>query len=489
VVRKRRIRSRADWLRKLHAIFRGGRLEGAEKSRIAAGEGERAAALAPRAPSFGEAFRYWLRLGFINFGGPTGQIATMHEDLVENRRWISNERFLHALNYCMLLPGPEAQQLAVYIGWLLHRARGGLVAGTLFILPGFTCILALSWIYAAHGEVPQVAAVFYGLRAAVIGIVAAATIRIGSSALKNRVSYAIAALAFVGTFFFKVPFPFLVIGAATVGFLGSGFWPGAFAGVRRHGAGSPAVIRDDGPSAEHTRPTLGRAARVLAVGLLCWWGPLAAVLVLRGRQDVLSEEAVFFSKAAMITFGGAYAVLAYINQAAVEVYRWITWDQAVTGLGLAESTPGPLIMVTEFVGFLGAYQRPGGLEPWVAGVLGATVTTWATFAPCFLWIFLGAPFIEVLRGNRKLDAALSAITAAVVGVILSLAVWFGIKTLFARHITEKIFGLELPVLSSLDPFAFLLALVVFFGVWRLRWKIVPVVLASAGVGLVWKTVF
>ncbi len=446
--------------------------------------------------TFREAFFFWLKLGFINFGGPTGQIALMHQELVDRRRWISNDRFLHALNYCMLLPGPEAQQLAIYVGWLLHRTLGGLVAGTLFIVPGFLCILALSWLYAVHGTVAWVAAIFLGLRAAVIAIVAAAVIRIGSKALKNHVMVSIAGAAFVAIFFFRVPFPLIVVGAGVLGFLGGLRWPATFATIKGHGVegkdgGADSAIRDDAPSAEHTRPRLGRTLRVLAAGLAAWWGPLGAVVAIRGWNDTLSREALFFSKAAMFTFGGAYAVLVYINQAAVETYGWLERGQMIAGLGLAESTPGPLIMVTEFVGFLGAFGHAGGLDPVLAGILGALVTTWATFAPCFLWIFLGAPFIEHLRGNRHLGAALSTITAAVVGVVLNLAVVLGIHTLFRVVNQESLLGLSLPVpaIGSFDPFAFILAGVAFLGMWRWRWGIIPVVLASAGAGWLYSVLF
>ena len=296
--------------------------------------------------AFPEAFLFWRKLGFINFGGPTGQIAIMHQELVERRRWISEERFLHALNYCMLLPGPEAQQLAIYVGWLLHGAAGGLAAGTFFILPAFFVILGLSWVYAVHGNVEWVAALFHGLRAGVIAIVAAAVIRIASKALRRRGAVALAGAAFVAIFFLRVPFPAIVGGAALLGLLAARAWPEERGGT---GAAPPdrgAVIRDDAPPPEHARPTLRRSLKVLALGLAAWWGPLLAVIAWRGEADVLSREAVFFSKAAMVTFGGAYAVLAYINQAAVQEYGWLAQGQMLDGLGLAESTPGPLIMVS-----------------------------------------------------------------------------------------------------------------------------------------------
>ena len=441
------------------------------------------------AVSFSDAFRFWLKLGFINFGGPTGQIAIMHQELVERRRWISNDRFLHALSYCMLLPGPEAQQLAIYVGWLLHRTIGGLAAGIFFVLPAYFVLLALSWLYAVHGKIAWVAAIFFGLRAAVIAIVAAAVIRIGRTALRNRLMLGIAAVAFVAMFFFKVSFPVVIIAAGALGLIGARLWPKTFLAAHPHEAlpaQDQAVIRDDMPPAEHTRPTLRRTAAVLVVGLLAWWGPLLAVATWRGWHDVLAQEGVFFSKAAMVTFGGAYAVLAYIAQAAVQQFRWLAPGEMLDGLGLAESTPGPLILVTQFVGFMGAFRNPGGLDPVVAGVLGATVTVWATFAPCFLWIFLGAPFIERQRGNVFLGAALSAITAAVVGVILNLAVSFGLQTLF-RTVTEvTALGIVVPVprLTTVDPIALLLAAVAFVGMWRFRWGIVPVVGGSAAAGLV-----
>jgi len=441
-----------------------------------------------RQVGFWEAFRFWLRLGFINFGGPTGQIAVMHHELVERRRWISNERFLHALSYSMLLPGPEATQLATYIGWLLHRTAGGLVAGVFFVLPAVFIMLGLSWLYAVHGEIFWVAAIFYGLRAGVIAIVAAAVLRIGGRALRTPAMLVIAAAAFVALFAFQVPFPAIVIGAGLVGLAGGRWRPQMF------GAAPPdtvfslkdaPVIRDDLPPPEHTRPSARRAVLTLAVSLAVWWIPLMAVAVWRGADDALTREALFFSKAALVTFGGAYAVLVYFAQAAVQQYGWLTPGEMLDGLGLAESTPGPLIMVTQFVGFLGAFRHPGGLDPVLAGTLGALVTVWATFVPSFLFIFLGAPYVERLRGNVTLGTALAAITAAVVGVILNLALWFGLHTLFATVRETAVLGMTLPVprLSTLDRAALLLAVAAFAALWRFRVGIVPVVLGSAVVGL------
>ncbi len=439
-----------------------------------------------------EAFRYWAKLGFINFGGPAGQIAIMHDELVDKKRWISNTRFLHALNYCMLLPGPEAQQLAIYIGWLLNGTVGGIAAGVLFVLPAFFLILGLSWTYAVHGDVAWIAAVFYGLQAAVIALVAAAVIRVGSKALRNPLLVAIAAAAFVAIFFLKVPFPLIVIGAGLVGLVGSRVAPDQFQ-PQAHGGGDETDDSIIGDAIDTASPKASwrRTLRVLAVGLAVWWAPLLAVIAIRGTDDTLSQEAVFFSQAAMVTFGGAYAVLAYINQAAVQHFGWLEPGQMVTGLGLAESTPGPLIMVTEFVGFLGAYRFPGGLDPVAAGILGATVTVWATFAPCFLWIFLGAPFIEQLRGNRALNGALSAVTAAVVGVILNLALTFTIVALFASVRVGELANVTFPVPAwqSIDPFALLLAIAGFIALWRLKVGVVWVIAGSAVAGLVYTSLF
>ena len=436
--------------------------------------------------SFREAARFWVKLGFINFGGPTGQIAIMHEELVDRRRWISNRRFLHALNYCMLLPGPEAQQLAIYVGWLLHKVRGGLVAGIAFIAPAFFLLLGLSWTFAVHGDVPVVAGVFSGLQAAVVGIVTAAVIRIGKRAVRNGVLISIAALAFAAIFFAHIPFPAIVVAAGVVGFVGGRIRPGLFLLPEEHEGDAGTAISDDVSSGEHTRPSAARSLRVLATGLAIWILPLLAVSLLGSTPEVIGQEALFFSQAALVTFGGAYAVLGYINQAAVQTYGWLLPGQMVTGLGLAESTPGPLIMVAEFVGFMGAYRNPGGLDPVLAGVIGATVTTWATFAPCFLWIFLGAPYIERLRDNRALTTTLSAITAAVVGVILNLAVTFGIQTLFDRVRTGEILGGPVPVpsLPSVDPFAVAVAAVSFVALWRFRVNILWVVGLSALAGVI-----
>ncbi|MGI8774841.1 MAG: chromate efflux transporter [Actinomycetota bacterium] len=436
---------------------------------------------------FRDAFRWWLKLGFINFGGPAGQISVMHDELVDRRRWISDNRFLHALNYCMLLPGPEAQQLAIYIGWLLNGTIGGIVAGVLFVLPGFFLILGLSWTYAVHGDIEWVAAIFYGLEAAVVAIVAAAVIRLGSKALKNPFAYVIAAAAFVAIFALHVPFPVVVIGAGVVGFVASRVSVGLVPPVAPGGSDeNEAVIGD--AAVHEARPGIGRAAKVVAVGLTVWLVPLLAVAAVRGADDTLTQQATFFSKAAMVTFGGAYAVLAYINQAAVETYGWLEPGQMVTGLGLAESTPGPLIMVTEFVGYLAAFRFPGGLDPVAAGVLGAMVATWATFAPCFLWIFLGAPYIESLRGNRSLNAALSALTAAVVGVVLNLAVTFAIFALFEEVVQSRILRMSFPrpLVGTVDPFAIAVAAVAFVGLWRYRWSVLWVVFGSAAAGLVYR---
>ena len=438
--------------------------------------------------AFGEAARYWLKLGFINFGGPAGQIAIMHDELVDKKRWISNDRFLHALNYCMLLPGPEAQQLAIYIGWLLNGTWGGIVAGVLFVLPAFFLIMGLTWTYAVHGDIGWVAAIFYGLRGAVIGIVLAAVIRVGSKALKNPIMVVIAAVAFAAIFFVKVPFPLIIAAAALIGIFGERWRPELFPPADMHASAD----QDDVLIADHHAAVLTgtrfRSLKVVLVGVAVWWIPLLLVMWWRGTDDTLSKEALFFSQTAMVTFGGAYAVLSYINQAAVQTFGWLDPGQMVTGLGLAESTPGPLIMVTQFVGFLGAYRFPGDLDPVVAGVIGATVTVWATFAPCFLWIFFGAPYIERLRGNAALNAALGAVTAAVVGVILNLAVTFGIAALFSDVSRGEFLGFTFPApaISSIDLFSVALACIAFVGLWRRKWNVVLVVAASALAGLVYR---
>jgi chromate transporter len=451
---------------------------------------ERAGPGSAHGVSFREAARFWIKLGFINFGGPAGQIAIMHEELVERRRWVSNGRYLHALNFCMLLPGPEAQQLAIYVGWLLHRIRGGLLAGIAFIAPSFVLMLVLSWIYVVHGDVPWIAAILAGLGAAVIGIVATATIRIGRKALANGLMVGVAIAAFLGIFLLHVPFPLIVLGALAIGFVGGGIRPDLFrVGIGEELEHNEAIaIRDDVDPPPHARPSHRRSVVVLVIGLAVWLVPIALVAAWRGPGDTLTEMGWFFSRAALVTFGGAYAVLAYVNVAAVSTYGWLLPGQMVVGLGLAETTPGPLIMVVEFVGFVGAYQSPGDLDPLVAGMLGAIVVTWATFAPCFLWIFLGAPYVEGLRGDRRLASALETVTAAVVGVIASLALTFAISTLFEQVRYPWVAGgpVPWPVWSSIDPFAVIVAVVSFIGLWRFRWKVLPVVLGSALAGLVVK---
>ena len=426
-----------------------------------------------RAPSFGEAFRFWLKLGFISFGGPTGQIAIMQTELVEKKKWISQSRFLHALNFCMLLPGPEAIQLAIYIGWLLHKIWGGVVAGALFVIPSIFVLWTLSYIYAAFGNLPWIAAIFYGLKPAVTAIVLVAVIRIGRKALKNEVMWVLAALAFVAIYFFKLPFPAIVLGAGAVGFVGGIFWKSKFETSSRHDADTTlSVISDEQESPPHTRPNFARAVRASIVCLTLWLAPTIVAGMLRGWDSTLFKEGLFFSKAAVVTFGGAYAVLPYVAQQALFHYGWLKPGQMMDGLGLAETTPGPLIMVLQFVGFIGAWQHPEGLPPLMAATLGALLTTWATFTPCFLWIFVGGPHIEQLRGNEKLTSALSTITAAIVGVILNLAVWFALHVFF-------------PSVGVIDWFAIVLCAAAFFAMFRYKIDIIPVVLASAVLGLIY----
>ncbi|MCB1229968.1 MAG: chromate efflux transporter [Verrucomicrobiae bacterium] len=408
-------------------------------------------------PTFREALRFWLKLGWISFGGPAGQIAIMHTELVDRKRWISNDRFLHALNFCMLLPGPEAQQLATYCGWLLHRTRGGIVAGVLFVLPSVFVLWALSYIYLAFGNLGPVEAAFVGLKPVVLAIVIGAVVRIGKKALHGMAKWGLAALAFVAIFFLKLPFPLIIISAGLLGWFGA----------RREwrGFAIPKTRSDASEDPGRTRRSDGkRIAIVLLAGLLLWWAPVGVASRVLGPDHTVTREGVFFSKAAMVTFGGAYAVLPYVAQKAVEEHQWLAAEQMLDGLGLAETTPGPLIMVVQFVGFVGAWQHPGGLDSLVAGTLGALMTTWVTFVPCFLWIFLGAPFIERLHGHAGLTGALSAITAAVVGVILNLAIWFGFHVLFPA--------------SQPDWFGILLCALALFV--ALRWKIEVLWLVAAG---------
>ena len=432
--------------------------------------------LTPQAsPSFGEALRFWIKLGFISFGGPTGQIAIMQTELVDRRRWISPTHFLHALNYCMLLPGPEAIQLAIYIGWLLHRVPGGLAAGIFFLLPSVFILLGLSYVYAAYGSLTWIAASFYGLKPAVLAIVAHATLRLGAKALRHPLMYGLAAAAFVALFFFKVPFPLVIVGSAAVGFLGVQFLPQVFAGRAVAADEQAYVISENSGRPEHTRPSWQRAFRVTGFSLLLWVMPLLLLGWWQERHHVFFQEAWFFSKAAMITFGGAYAVLPYVAQQAVEKYAWLSAGQMIDGLGLAETTPGPLIMVLQFVGFMAGWHHAQNLGVWGA-VLGALIATYFTFMPCFFWIFLGAPYMEQIRGNRFLSGALAAITAGVVGVVLNLAVWFGINVLF-------------PAGRGLDGFALGVAVAAFMAMQRFKLGIIPVVAGAAPLGLIYRLFF
>jgi chromate transporter len=424
---------------------------------------------APPVPTFAEALRFWIKLGWISFGGPAGQIAIMHKELVERRRWMSENHFLHALNFCMLLPGPEAQQLATYLGWRLHGARGGIAAGALFVLPSVFILWSLSWLYMAGGEVAWIKGIFYGLIPAVIAIVISAVKRIGSKALKTPVLWLLALLSFIAIFVFKISFVVIILSAALIGYLGGKSWPKQFPAGKGHGTAdvgdAPFVVLPPSP-----RATIGRSALVSAICLTLWWVPVLLCGLLLGWKGIHFQQGLFFSKAALVTIGGAYAVLPYVAQMAVEHHGWLAQRQMMAGLGLAETTPGPLIMVLQFVGFVGAWQNPGDLPPLLAATLGAAITTWVTFLPCFLLVFLGAPHVEGLRERPALASTLTAITATVVGVILNLAIWFSWHALW-------------PERDKFDFFVAIAAVLALLAMERFKVGVIPVlgICAAAGV--------
>ena len=435
-------------------------------------------ATAPAPISFGDAFRFWLKLGFISFGGPAGQISIMHQELVENRRWISERRFLHALNYCMVLPGPEAQQLATYIGWLMHRTWGGVVAGALFVLPSLLILIALSWIYIAFGDVPLVAGLFYGIKPAVTAIVLQAAYRIGSRALKNGALWAVAAASFVALFAFNAPFPAVIAAAAVIGYLGGRLAPKTFAASGGHKvAGNsfgPAIIDDDTPTPAHAVFTWPRFTSVAVIGIVLWLVPMSLLIAFYGWNHVLTQMGWFFTKAALLTFGGAYAVLPYVYQGAVAHYGWLTPAQMIDGLALGETTPGPLIMVVAFVGFVGAYvNAPFGADNlFLAGAVAATLVTWFTFLPSFLFILAGGPFVESTHGDLKFSAPLSAITAAVVGAIFNLTLFFGYHVLWPAGFSGRF-----------DWISALIALAAAVALFRFKVSVLQVIAACALIGL------
>lgn len=433
--------------------------------------------------SFREAFRFWLQLGFISFGGPAGQIAIMHRELVEKRRWISEKRFLHALNFCMLLPGPEAQQLATYLGWLMHRTWGGVVAGALFVLPSLVLLVVLSWVYMAFGQQPIVAGIFYGIKPAVAAIVLHALHRIASKSLGNPllapVPWALSAMSFIAVWAFRIPFPWVVLTALLLGVVLSRVAPGALGKSSGHaskagGAHVAALIDDDTPTPPHARFKLSRLVLVLLAGAVLWLLPMALLLVNYGWHGTLTQIGWFFTKAALLTFGGAYAVLPYVNQAAVEHYQWLTTAQMMDGLALGETTPGPLIIIVAFVGFVASWGKAvmGPEALFLGAALGACVATWFTFLPSFIFILAGGPWIESTRGNLKLTAPLAAVTAAVVGVIANLALFFIVAV--AR---------PLGVGGSMDWVAISLVAAAGFALWRLKWSVIQVIAVSAGLGL------
>ena len=433
---------------------------------------------APASVSFAEAFRFWLKLGFISFGGPAGQIAIMHTELVERRRWISEKRFLHALNYCMLLPGPEAQQLATYIGWLMHRTRGGIVAGALFVLPSLFILIALSWIYLRFGDVPVVAGIFFGLKPAVTALVLHAAHRIGTRALKNRWMWGIAAASFVAIFVFDTPFPAIVLAAALTGHFGARRWPQVFALGGGHGSSQtrygPALVDDDTPTPVHARLSRRHLPKVLGVGLGLWLVAMAVLVSINGLQGTLTQMGWFFTKAALLTFGGAYAVLPYVYQGAVETHQWLSGPQMIDGLALGETTPGPLIMVVAFVGFVGGWLKQvfGPEALFLGGAVAAAVVTFFTFLPSFVFILAGGPLVEATHGKLGFTAPLSAITAAVVGVILNLAMFFAYHVLWPQG-----FGGRFDALSAVIAIAAAVAL------FRFKVGVIPLLGACAAAGL------
>ncbi|AZQ39265.1 chromate efflux transporter [Streptomyces cyaneochromogenes] len=434
---------------------------------------------------FRQALRTWFAISLQTFGGPAGQIAVMQRALVEEKRWIGQQRFNHALSYCMLLPGPEAQQLAIYTGWLLNGTRGGLAAGTLFVLPGVVALLALSALYVGFGTTVAVTGLFAGLAPAVVAIVAQAVWRVGRRSLTHPLLVGLAVASFAALAILQVPFPVVIVVAGAAGWLIARWAPGVFKPAA-HGSG------DDGPAPlipddalHHERPSRRRTSRILLVGLLLWAVPVAAVAVLTGTGSVFTTQGLFFSGTALVTFGGAYAVLAYVAQQAVQTYGWLSAGEMVRGLALAETTPGPLIMVVQFVAFLGAYRDPGALTPWAAALLGALLTTWVTFVPCFLFIFLGAPYIERLRGNRHVSTALSGITAAVVGVIANLALYFAEHTLFTT-VDDHTFGplhLAVPDFATFRPVTLGIALVAVVLIFKARWSVLRTLSFCAALGL------
>jgi chromate transporter len=424
-------------------------------------------------PSFGQAFKFWFKLGFISFGGPTGQISIIHQELVEKKKWISNDRFLNALNYCMLLPGPEAHQLAIYIGWLLHKNLGGVVAGTFFVLPSIAILFGLSLIYATSGNIPWIAAIFSGLKPAVTAIVVAAVINIGKKALKNEFMVALAVLAFLAIFFFKIPFPLIVLGAGLIGLAGGLLLPNKFIIIKGNDGAQEEVYVQvcEDPLTCHIIPSAKRNVYLILAFLLLWIIPFGSLVLIRSTP-VFVTEGVFFTKAAFLTFGGAYSVLAYIAQAGVEQFKWLTAPQMLDGLALAETTPGPLIMVVQFIGFMAGWNQSGNFSPFWGGLIGSLVATYFTFLPSFFFILLGGPYIEKFSGNKKISSSLSAITASVVGVVMNLAVWFGLQVLFPSSKEVNGFGIFIGSIS----FA------------ALQWGkigIISVILAAGGLGLIW----
>jgi chromate transporter len=444
-----------------------------------------------QAVPFSEAVWVWARIAALSFGGPAGQIAVMHRVLVEEERWLGERRFLHALNYCMLLPGPEAQQLAIYVGWLMHRTVGGLVAGALFVLPGFISIMVLSVLYAAFGQVGAVTALFFGLKAAVLVVVIQAVLRVGRRSLRNPMMISLAISAFLALFVFRVSFPLVIMTAGVVGFVGgrlglAAFEVGGGHGIvtKSHVADADTVLGDESP--EHAKPNLRWSLSTGTVLLVLWLAPVIACGLLLGWSNVFTQIGLFFSKMAVVTFGGAYAVLAYVAQEAVQTYGWLRPGEMLDGLGMAETTPGPLIMVTQFVGFMGALRNAQGISSLTAGVLGGLLTTWVTFMPCYIWIFLGAPFVEALRGAKALNAALAAIGAAVVGVILNLAIWFALHVLFHQMVEMRGhgFSFELPVLSSVNLASGALSLAAAIAAFRFKVGVIPLLAACSTVGVV-----